>query len=255
MALRSAASLLFVGLALPACSDCCTIDTVGAASRTEGSQPAPAQAPTPTSATGAGTASAEPVSNVKLQMKLEAARGLAYDDGRAVIVADEARLLVASPDRAAADVAYAEGLAQREQNENLEAIRSHTKAVLLAPDVAGMYVGLGDALITQKGWESKAAAAFRSGLDLDPDSAVLWGRFADASWRIGDIEGSVAARQRMAELDSGAPEPFERMANVAFLKGEDTLAWQHVHAAEARGGKVPTQLRQMLSARSTEPAK
>ncbi len=250
MPFRSFASILSMGLVIPGCSDCCTgppsdVSFQTAPSHTSVAEPIE-------SATSPG---AEPVSEFKERRKREAVSGLAFEGGRAMIVAEEAKSRVAGPDRAAADLAYAEGLAHRESNETLAAIRAHSDAVLLAPDVAQMYEGLGDALIRQGGWEPRAAAAYRTGLDLEPASVSLSARYADAIWRTGDIDGAVAAWKRLAELDPDRAEAYQRLAGVAFLKGEDALAWEYVHAAESRGGSVPPQMRETLTVRSPEPAK
>ncbi len=248
MAFRSLAPLLFVGLVLTSCAQQGK-EVAAGASRSDVGTTAPVEASL------AEPPSIEGAIDPKQQRKLQALRGLHYDEGRAVIAPEEALLIVSGPDRAAADAAYAEGRAQLERNELLESITSHTKAVLLAPDVASMYVGLGEALVTQKGWEGKAAAAFRTGLDLDPESSELWYLYADALWRIGEVDGSVAAWERTNELQPDDPAGYQRLANVAFLHGEDARAWVMIHAAEARGGTAPPQMRQMLAARSPEPAR
>ena len=250
MAYRSLISLAFVSLTLPGCDDCCSGDACTVALDTDAAPVAAAEG-----SEEGGAEGAEPVSEFQEAREREAVRGLEFDGGRARVVPDEARHVVAAPDRAAADAAYAEGQTHLESNEVLDAIRSRTRAVLLAPDVAQMYAGLGDALVREEGWESRAAAAYRTALDLEPDSALLWSRYADASWRTGDVTGSVSAWKRAIEIDPKGAEPFVRLGNIAFLEGKDAEAWQYVHEAEARGGTVPPQMREMLAARAKEPVR
>jgi tetratricopeptide (TPR) repeat protein len=251
MAYRPLISLLFVSLALPGCcDDCCTGDACNDALDTDAA---------PVAVTGdseeGSAAGAEPVSEFEEAREREAVRGLEFEGGRVRIDAAEAREIVPAPDRAAAETAFAEGLDHLGRNEILDAIRCHTRAVLLAPDAAQMYVGLGDAIVREEGWESRAAAVYRTALDLEPESAMLWARYADASWRTGDVTNAMDAWKKAIEIDPKGAEPFVRLGNIAFLEGKDAEAWQYVHEAEARGGTVPPQMRAMLAARAKEPVR
>ena len=249
MTLRLLAPLASAGLVLSACSghDCCGL--VDSACTTDSA--AATEAP----AADLAPPAAEPASDLKLQAKLAAISGLQFRDGLVVVDPTRASSIVAGHDAAAAEAAYTEGQVLLAQNELLGAIRAHAKAVMLAPERGALYLGLGQALVTQKGWEDKAAAAYRTGIEHAPDSVELWYHFGDALWRTGDIEASVAAWHRTAELAPNSSAALERLANVAFLQGRDAQAWDLIQRAEARGGSVPTQMRQMLSARSPEPAK
>ena len=182
--------------------------------------------------------------------KAQALRGLSFVDGRVQL---SAPLLEADPEEAA--VAHERGLDLRTRNVSLEAIELHARAVRLAPDSAQFYRGLGDALLCKKGWEGKARDAFRTGLELEPESLELRARLADAQWRVGELEAAREGWERTLEIDPEFAEAHVRLAQAAFLSGQDEQAWDRIHAAEASGAAVPAQMRAMLAERSPEPTK
>jgi tetratricopeptide (TPR) repeat protein len=238
MATRAFTSLLGFGLALASCGDGAR---VGVESEVRYSAQEPGAAPVPIDA--------------KEAAKTAALRGLSFEGGRVSADGAAARAAVAGWTAADPEARFQLGLRLQEQNLSLEAVRAHADAVLLAPGEARYYLGLGDALLRGKGWNDRAKAAFRSGLELAPDSVSLHGRLADAQWRLGEIDGAETSWQRVLELQPDNLEAASGLARLAFLRGEDEQAWTWTHRVEDGGGAVPAQMRSMLSQRSPEPVK
>lgn len=191
---------------------------------------------------------ARPVSDYEDEREARALRGLRYDSGRVEIVPEEARVLVAGPDASAAEAALAAARAHVARNERLDAVAACTRAVLLAPDDASAYEGLGDALVLQR-WYPRAVAAFRSGLDLAPQRASLHYRLGETLWRLGERAPARAELQESVRLDPDLAEAHVRLASVLYYEGEPAAAWDALRRAEALGAGVPPQLRVLLAER------
>jgi tetratricopeptide (TPR) repeat protein len=215
---------------------------------------APESATSAPSAASAAAAQgvAQPVSNYKDERKAQAMRGLAYDTGRVVIVPEQAAEIAPAKDRDQAEREYALGVELREKNARIEAIAAHTKAVLLAPDVARMYEGLGLAFLAQR-MVPQATAALRSGLDLDPASSSLHFHLADALNRAEDRTGAVAELREALRLEPDLAPAHERLAVLLYYTGDEAGAWFEVHRAEELGQAVPPQFRVLLAQRMPEP--
>ncbi|MEM9379356.1 MAG: tetratricopeptide repeat protein [Planctomycetota bacterium] len=190
----------------------------------------------------------EPVVHWKSERKRIARLGLAYDTGRAVRAEAEARDVLEGLD--AEDIESLEAAAKAEyaRNDQLAAIASWTRVVLLEP-TPERWVSLGRSLRGFK-MADEAEAAFRTALDLDPDhaSAVLEVAQLDAGH--GDFAAAIDLYRRAAELAPRDGEPWARLARLHFLGGDDALAREAVVAAQARGARVPSQLIAALEERS-----
>jgi len=196
---------------------------------------------------------ARPVSDYKDERKRAALLGLAYESGRAVLVPEEARRLVAGPDAAASarEARLAEELTR--ENRILEAVAARTRAVLLAPEDARRYLELGDTLLLPKGWDDKAEAAYRTSLDLDPSDPDAHARLGNVLWRAGERDAAIAALSEAVRLEPGHGAAHKLLAKIHFLLREDAGAWREIHLAERAGEAIPPQMRAQLASRSPEP--
>ena len=236
LTVRFGTSSLLVGALLSACA---------------GDEPAQGTRSVAAAETGGGT---RPVDlNYKEQRKIEALRGLSYETGRTVVT-EEAREIVQGYDPVEAEAAYAKGRDLWERNMQLESIATHTRAVLLAPDRAVLYVGLGDALLANR-MDSHAEAAYASGLDLDSSSATLHFKYGDTLWRRGALDEAALEWNAASELDERDGEPHVKLAIASYYAKDYPAAWESVHRAEALGASVPIQMRLRLGELMVEPVK
>lgn len=192
-----------------------------------------------------------PVTRYKDERKRLALRGLDYASGRVVPTAEAAEL-VSGVDARLAEQELARGRGMTARNETLDSVAAHTRAVLLAPDEARMYEGLGLALYTNRLYR-QAEAAFRTGLDLEPSSASLHYWMGDVSWRLDERERAVAELEEALRLDPRHGAAYVRLASLRYYLGDDAGAWRALHAAEDLGAPLPSALRGHLAQRMPEP--
>lgn len=176
----------------------------------------------------------------KDQREQDALLGLSYGVGErgrvSVDQAQAARVLAGADLSRAADEAaqdYARGLALYARNARLEAISAHTRAVLLDPSNASMYEGLGDALRAER-FESRAEAAYRTGLDLEP-TAGLHVRLAEILWMRSQREAAISQALEAIAL---APDDARANADLArwyYFTNDYAEAWTYVHHCEQLG--------------------
>jgi len=176
----------------------------------------------------------------------EAMRGLLYDTGRVVIDVEAAGKIVAGEDAQQARVAFESGQELLGRNAIIEAVKAHTKAVLLDPDEAEYYEGLGTALLVKRKMR-EAEAAFRTALDLAPGSVSARFNLADALNRQGRLDEGMGELRRVLALDPGHAEAHGRLAIGLYYAGRGDEAWEHVQQAEALGHAVPPQFRALLA--------
>jgi tetratricopeptide (TPR) repeat protein len=186
------------------------------------------------------------------QLRL-AMRGITYEGGVLAIDPAVAPSIAAHPDAGASAAALAEGHALIAANRRDEAVAAMTRAVLLAPESAPAYEGLGDALTVRRKIP-EAAAAFRAGLELDPGSASLHFKLGDGLVRLEQREEAIALLRRALELEPAHAQARERLALQLYYTGRPAEAWAEVHAAEALGQAVPPQFRALLARALPEPA-
>jgi tetratricopeptide (TPR) repeat protein len=226
---------------------------------------APPEAPPPetspaTEPTGEsdGDEGAEPVvldksQDYKAEQLRLAMRGITYEGGVLAIDPAVAPSIAAHPDAAASAAALAEGQALIAANRRDEAVAAMTRAVLLAPESAPAYEGLGDALTVRRKI-AEAAAAFRAGLERDPASASLNFKLGDGLVRLDQREQALGLLRRALELEPAHAQARERLALQLYYTGRPAEAWAEVHAAEALGQAVPPQFRALLARALPEPA-
>jgi Flp pilus assembly protein TadD len=192
-----------------------------------------------------GTGAASP--DWRRERERQALRGLLYDTGRVEI---DAAFAAAIPDRGnvtAARAEYARGLAQLEENDQLGALATFTRAVIMAPDQAEFYVGLARALIYRGGLSQQAFAALRTGLDLDANSVELHYLRADLLNRVGEREAAEDEYRVVLALDPDHGEAHVRLAVLSYYADDIAGAWEHYRTAETLGAEVPTQLVPLLN--------
>ncbi|MBU0638553.1 MAG: hypothetical protein KKB50_06785 [Planctomycetes bacterium] len=199
------------------------------------------------------TQTASPIEDYRHERLRQAMAGLSYDSGR-VAVDEEFAATIATRgdhDAAAAEYELGEDLLL-EQNDRIGAIAAFTRAVLIWPEEARFYDGLGRALLW-KGKASEAIAAFRTGLDLEPQSVELHFLLADTLNRIGDAAGATAGYETVLELDPGHAAAHGRLARLCYYAGDDEGAWRHIAAAEQGGEVLPAQLPLLLKGQMPRP--
>ena len=176
-----------------------------------------------------------------------AMRGLRYDTGRVEIDEAFAATVPGRGDVAAAEAEYARGLALLADNRQLEALATFTRAVIMAPDQAEFYAGLGRVLMYQGGLAQQALAAVYTGLDLAPNSVELHYLLADLRGRLGEREAAAAEFDTVLSLDPTNGDAHERLAMLSYYAGDTAAAWEHYRAAQALGADVPVQLEALLN--------
>ena len=150
-----------------------------------------------------------------------------------------------------AQAAFDEGIRHYASNARLEAIAAHTKAVLHQPTEARWYEGLGDALRAER-LESRAEAAYRTGLDLEP-SAELYIKLAELQWMRADRDGAVQTANEALSLDRQNGRAQANLARWSYFTGDYGAAWHFVHDCERLGVALPSQFRPLLSEQMAEP--
>jgi Flp pilus assembly protein TadD len=183
---------------------------------------------------------------------MRAMAGLKYDSGLVEIDEAVAAKIVAGRDAQQAAAEFAAGRELLEQGLFVEAIAAHTRAVLLDPESAEYYDGLGVALIT-RGRVEQALAAYRTCLKLDGSRLETRLRVGYALQMLGRLDEAVAEWLQVVEQQPGHGEAHSRLAIGYYYLGDYHSAWTHTHAAEAAGFPVPPQFRELLSARLAEP--
>ena len=229
-------------LALTICACCLTA--------CQSSQPCSSPPVTPTE-TRAGEDTAPP-SHYRAELLRQAMRGLRYDSGRVEIDEPVAATVAERGTLEQAMAEYDRGQELLRHNRRIQAIEAHTRAVLIAPEAAVLYEGLGTALLAkQQGPE--AIAAYRSALDLDPDSVTVRFNLAQALQRAGQFDVAVDTLNEVLGLEPDHAGAHGRLAILLYYLQRDAEAWVHVHRAESLGATVPPQFRELLARRTPEP--
>jgi tetratricopeptide (TPR) repeat protein len=199
--------------------------------------------------TGEGTA---PPSEYRKALLWQAMRGLRYDSGRVEIDEPVAVTIAERGTPEEAMIEYERGKSLLRQNQRIQAIEAHTRAVLIAPDEAVLYEGLGEALLTKQK-TSEAIAAFRTALDIDPQSVAARFNLARGLQRTRQFADAAEELREVIRLEPGHVQAHSRLAILLYYLGDDGGAWAQVHAAESLGSSVPPQFRQLLARRTPEP--
>lgn len=131
------------------------------------------------------------------------------------------------------------------RNNRVEAIRAYKEAILTAPDYAGAYYGLGQALLT-KGKTEFAIAAFRTALRIQPQFADAQFRLAFALGMAARWQEAIAEYRRLLEIDPQYPAAHARLAGVLYYSGDIEAAQE---SADAAGGAQRGTLHRVLGLR------
>jgi len=192
-----------------------------------------------------------PPSHYRAELLRQAMRGLRYDSGRVAIDEPVAATVAERGTLEQALAEYERGQELLRQNRRIQAIEAHTRAVLIAPEAAVLYDGLGTALLAkQKGPE--AIAAYRSALDLEPQSASTRFNLARGLQWAGRFDEAVDTLNEVLGLEPDH-DAHGRLAILLYYLQRDAEAWVHVHRAESLGAAVPPQFRELLARRTPEP--
>ncbi|MFQ5807266.1 MAG: tetratricopeptide repeat protein [Phycisphaerae bacterium] len=194
-----------------------------------------------------------PPSEYRKALLWRAMRGLRYDSGRVEIDEPVADTIAQPGTRAQAIAEYERGKTLLRRNMRIQAIEAHTRAVLIMPDEAVLYEGLGTALLTVAK-TTEATAAFRTALDLDPRYLPARFRLAEALQRQRQFQEAADRLREVIRMDPNHAEAHTRLAILLYYLGDDTGAWAQVHAAETLGSSVPPQFRELLARRTPEPS-
>jgi Flp pilus assembly protein TadD len=198
------------------------------------------------------SADADPGSHYRAELLRQAMRGLRYDSGRVEIDQAAAATVAERGTVEQAMAEYARGQDLLRHNQRIRAIAAHTRAVLIAPEQAVLYDGLGAALMAkQRGPE--AIAAFRTALDLDAQSVSARFNLAEALRRAGRFADAIEALSDVVRVEPGHAEAHSRLAALLYYLERDVEAWAHVHEAESLGASIPPQFRELLARRTAEP--
>lgn len=182
----------------------------------------------------------------------QALRGLNFDSGLVTIDQAEADQIAARGTVEQALARYAEAVAELERNHATEALGLFRDAILIWPDSAVFYEGLGRALIAKKKTR-EALAAFRTAVTLDPTLVSSQLLVADMLNRLGERIAAAQQYEQVLQLQPAHATAHVRLAIIRYYLGQDELAWHHLHAADALGADVPAQFRRLLAARTPEP--
>lgn len=195
-----------------------------------------------------------PLSKWKEEQTALAMRGLRYDSGRVERDEPIATEIAPKPDRARALAEMARGIELHETNQKTGALAALTRAALFAPRESEIYIHLGRVL-EMKGKVSHALAAFRTALDLAPDSIDARIALAKSLQRSGDGPAAIEMWNDVVERDADNAEAHGRLAILHYYQNDYPTAWLHVHAAEELSESVPPQFRNLLASRSPEPSR
>ena len=184
-----------------------------------------------------------------------ALEGLVFESGFVEIDTVARPRFGGSGDEGKALERYREGLELIEQNERTAAIQTMKEAILIAPELAVVYDGLGTALLT-KGEIEYAMAAFRTALRIDDE-------FIDARYHLAGalnmemrLTESIEEYGRVLAADAQYRAGNSRLAIAHYYQGDYADAWHYVHAADAAEsaeGGVPPQFRSLLGAKMPDP--
>ena len=195
------------------------------------------------------TSAAKPVSSRDRREQeefQEAIRGLNFNGGLVQVEAFAVRNAERAHERAM------EGAELLELNRRTEAIKAYADAVRNAPDLAELYHGLGDALISDAK-DVYALAAFRSAVEIDPDFVEARFSLAITLSMINELDSAIQQMQRVVQLDPDHGLAHERLAVWHYYAQDYSKAWQETHSAQDLGHAMPPQFLALLEAQSPEP--
>ncbi len=189
-----------------------------------------------------------PIENYKQQIVREAMAGLRYDSGRVELDPLVGRDVGNVGDL---DAAYAEFAAGEfdltHENQFLKAIRHFSDAVMMVQDEPTFYVGLGQAL-DFKGRATQAEAAYRTALDLDPQSAEAHQLLAAHLYSYGRATEAISEWRAVLALEYNTAAAHGRLALAYYYQNDYAASARHLHEADRLGYDTPPQFRPLLAA-------
>lgn len=202
----------------------------------------------PQSSVAQPAGSASPIENYKRKVMREAMAGLRYDTGRVEVDLEQAGALGGIGDLEAAYVEYAAGEDDLANYNNfIGAIRHFSNAVMMMPNEATFYLGLGRAL-AYKGRAESAESAFRTALDLDADWAEAHELLAEHLYSYGKYDEAIAEWQAALAIDGNLGAAQGRLALAYYYQNDYVRAEQHLREADRLGYEMPAQFRPLLAA-------
>jgi Flp pilus assembly protein TadD len=193
-----------------------------------------------------------PIENYKQQQIADALRGLNYGTGFVEIDEQTAPEIA---ERGTVEEATDEsdrGAQLLVENHILDAIKAFTRAVIIAPDEPQMYVRLGGGLVN-KGLTDEAEAAYRTALELDPESVEARFLLGQAFQLTGRMDEAIEAWYEVLDRSPDHTGAHYHLAISQYYTNDYAAAWEHVHRAEALGQTLPSQFRPLLEAKMSEP--
>ena len=187
-----------------------------------------------------------PPNEYRRRLTREAMRGLRYDSGLVEIDLEQAAKIVQTRDARQAQIENERGQAALHRNALNESIRAHTKAVLLDPQDPTLYEALGMVWLAKRK-PKNAAAAFRTALELAPDSVSARFRLAVALEWIGRRQQAVKEFYEVLARDPEHAAAHGRLAVELYYANRRDEAAEHLRRAEELGYDVPPQLESLLA--------
>jgi Flp pilus assembly protein TadD len=181
----------------------------------------------------------------------DAMRGLLYDGDRVRVDEVVAASIAQRGTIEQAMRAYDQGRDLLRHNHRTGALRAFTKAVLISPEEAVLYQGLGTALAA-KGATREAIVAHQTALAIDPDLPGAHFQLAVTLHSAGRLDDSIAQLDRIVKDDPSHGQAHGRLAIAHYYQGDGVAAWRHVHRADELGYRVPPQFRDLLNDRYPE---
>ncbi len=135
----------------------------------------------------------------------------------------------------------------------LQAIRTFTDAVLVAPHEAESYEGLGRSLVF-KNRTREALAAFLTAVELQPGRVSAHLAAGNALQRLGRLEEALETWETVLDLDPGNGVAHTRLAAGYYRLGDPVRSAFHLERAESLGADIPGQLPDLLQTGGPERA-
>lgn len=193
---------------------------------------------------------AEPVAvagnSYRAELTRKALRGLNYETGRVKVDQTIAREVVAGLNTDQAQLCCEEGENALRGGNAIKSIEWLTKAVILNPGSAENLESLGRTLLAKRKVEF-AEAAFRTALDINPNSATTNEMLGlTLSGSPNRFDEAIEYYTKSVEIAPENGHVYSRLAILNYYQGRTDLSRQNISLAEANGYSVPVQFRQLL---------
>ena len=177
----------------------------------------------------------------------QALRGLDYGAGRVSIDKVVATEIVAGLRTDQAQTFCDDGETALRTGNAIHSIELLTKAVILNPRSAEYLESLGTTLLAKRKVEF-AEAAFRSALDINPNSATTHEKLGlTLSGSTSRFDEAIEHYTKAIEIDPENGHAYSRIAILNYYLGRPDVSRQNIALAEANGYTAPVQLRNLLN--------